>query len=256
MAAQLVPLPRPMPAEPEWAGELEEALARGDLPEPAQRFEIDSVGKAEWAMALVARLVKQRQLVREQAEEWRQPVDAWQRREEQRLGPAIEHFSVLLEGYAIERRLEDERQKTLDLPSGQVSTRKPGAPKVVIASEEELLAWLDERPGYAEQWAPAIARSVRLTEARELLEAREVAEPWCIQCGEQLTELVVLEGEPPRWLHLTSSTDEDHDAEAGVRWAACLTDPGAGFFGGGDVAVPGCAVEAGWISAKVKPAQL
>lgn len=156
-------LPPALIAAPPIAAELDEALLAAHvdatLPDAVQGWQIDSLDAAEWAARRLIAAERRADEVRAQAEIWREPIDRWETDELARLDPAIRYFTDRLRAFALVRRADDERHnKTTRLPSGEITTRSGGEPKVVVEDEAAVIAWAKET--LTEGELPAVVKKV------------------------------------------------------------------------------------------------
>lgn len=112
----------------------------GDEPEPPNRWRVTDNGSAEWAMRHVAQAEAELAHLRQQADEWRAPIDAWLERQSRPLLALRAFMGAHLERYALERREANPKAKTLTLPSGRVLTSYV-PPKVVVTDQDQLVEW-------------------------------------------------------------------------------------------------------------------
>lgn len=132
----------------------------------AMAWQVRSLDDAEWAMRTRSAIVDELAALQEQAEAWRQRVDAWLDQVSRPLVGRVAYLDDRLTTYQAARRAKDERRnKTLYLPSGEVRSRSV-APKVTLRvrdDDERLIAW-------AKQNAPAaldVKERVTVSKARE-----------------------------------------------------------------------------------------
>ena len=116
------------------------AADESDEDSTARRWEIDGLGSAEWAMRHVAETDAELAELAHQAAEWAERIQAWFDQRAAQLGARRAFFAGHLERYALALREDDERAKTLTLPSGKVSTQG-SSPKVGIADEAVVQVW-------------------------------------------------------------------------------------------------------------------
>lgn len=185
MPAELEP---PSPRPPSVDAELDEAIMLAldpavegidaSLPDSVQRWQIDNLDSAEWAMRKLARLEARAVAISRQADVWRAPIDQWEQAEQARIEPAALFFAERLRTYAVARRAEDERaNKTLRLPSGTVSTRRATEPKVVLTDEEAVIAWAAASlPADEYEAVVQTVQTVRISALRKLVKA-VIADP-------------------------------------------------------------------------------
>lgn len=118
----------------------------------ADRFVVDDLAKAEWAMKKIATLQKDVEEKQQQAkrmkEEYASSVDAWLTSECESAQSDIEFFRSLLEPF-IKAEIEKSngKKKSINLPSGSCGYRKQSAVyrmggEVVDAKNETLKEWL------------------------------------------------------------------------------------------------------------------
>ena len=133
---------------------------------------VDDASSAEWAMGKVSAASERVRVASAQAEVWMNKISEWLIAETKRDRATIEFMSAHLERYAIEqRRLSDGRTKTINLPSGKITTARPKTESVIVADEKAVLEWgatLDRAVGDA-----MTSRKVRLTELRSFVHITE-----------------------------------------------------------------------------------
>lgn len=213
----VAPIPADLsPDAPEFAQELDEAILSGiEPPEPAQKWEIRSTGQAEWAMRKLAVLKDRERDVQLQAIAWRERIEQWEREELKRTAPGVEYFTGHLERYGLENRILTGRA-SVPLPSGEISTRQPKTPTVVVVDEEALLQWLaDNLPTSTYEAVVQVTHKPKILELRRNVEARPVPLPFCIECGASIVCESDLTAEGPKlWTHEGDAreVDDDHPA--------------------------------------------
>lgn len=110
----------------------------------ALSWSIVTLDDAEWAMRMRAAIADELSALHEQAEAWRDRVDAWIEQVSKPLVGRISYLDDRLTAYQAARRAQDEkRNKTLWLPSGEVrsSSRSPKVALRVREDDEQLVAW-------------------------------------------------------------------------------------------------------------------
>jgi hypothetical protein len=146
---------------------------------PARTWLPADVGQAEWAMGMLRHLAAEEASLRAQARLWHEQIDDWLSRAT--AGPARRRtfFENALVSYAAGWREQDEKRRTLHLPSGEIKATVPASGRVVIDNEADLLEWLEEvaagSDGHAVELADAAIKrtpnTVRLPELRKLVKA-------------------------------------------------------------------------------------
>jgi phage host-nuclease inhibitor protein Gam len=144
-------LPIPLPAslaaiiEPFTDDELDAAIVAQvegrEVPAKVGNFAIDTDPKAEWALRKLAALDARRMEIIETHQAWIAQIEQSLAENVARIDPRVEVFRNALEQYAKNKRAEDDRAKTIQLPSGTVSTTRTQKPSVHIANEEAVLKW-------------------------------------------------------------------------------------------------------------------
>lgn len=117
--------------------------ADDDTADEVQRWQITDDGAAEWAMRHLAVLNTERGQLSAQADEWVRRIRFWFDQAVRPIDVRAVFFTRHLERYALRRRAEDPKAKTLNLPSGRVATRLT-SPAVAVYDEERLIAWCKE----------------------------------------------------------------------------------------------------------------
>lgn len=126
-------------AEAAAAGEADDELG---LPEPARRWTVTNTADAEWALRLVAVADDELRTLRAQADEWAGRIASWF------ASAAKPHLATKglmeahLKRYALQRRADNPKAKTLSLPAGRVQTTYT-APKVEVADADAVVAWAE-----------------------------------------------------------------------------------------------------------------
>lgn len=139
-------------------------------PHPAQspyRWSITDMPSAEWAIRKYAALDSEIAEAEQLAADWIEQVRQWLDRTKRPLVRRRGFFEEHLTGYALRRRHEDPRFKTLKLPSGDVPTRLQPARVAVRddkASVETFVEWaLEHAPDTVKaKWSP-VADEVKKT---------------------------------------------------------------------------------------------
>jgi len=149
-----------------------------DGPTPDNRWQIDGINTAEWAMRHVRGATKQIDGIHEQAEAFRaelrdrlRRVDEWEEQVSKTPRRTVDFFTYHLESYAHEvRRESDGRIKTLTLPSGKVTTREASGPVVEIADHDALLGWFKRNTSdLVQELVIKTTEKVLISEARPYL---------------------------------------------------------------------------------------
>jgi hypothetical protein len=148
-------------------------------------------------MGMLRHLAAEEASLRAQARLWHQQIDDWLARAT--AGPARRQafFENALVSYAASWREQDEKRRTLHLPSGEIKATVPATAKVVIDDEAALLEWLNEveeqttlgdhDPTEAAELAHAAIKrtpdTVRLPELRKLVKAEPTQDGgWVAVC--------------------------------------------------------------------------
>lgn len=153
----------------------------------ASRWSVTDHGAAEWAMERLAGALDEIDGLEEQAAVWRSRIDDWLTASAARPRRFAAFLERQLSDYALAQRAANPKAATVSVPSGKVSTRKVEA-RPVIAAEDAVLEWLDERGDVPEG---AIKRSPRVSKLRSVIAIAEretgrfVVEVGC--CGASLT---------------------------------------------------------------------
>lgn len=117
-----------------------------DLTEDAShRWRIEDDETAEWAMRKLATTQAELAALDEQMRRWTARIQAWRERRAAPLVRSRDFMAERLKDYALALR-EATGTKSLDLPSGTVSTRA-SQPKLEIADDDAFVSWaLDVAP--------------------------------------------------------------------------------------------------------------
>lgn len=117
-----------------------------EAPKPDPRvtgFEIHDLGLAEWAMRHVAEINANEVALEAQRVEWQQRIDAWHAAMTKRLAARRAFLDHHLCEYAAEHRaLDPKRNKTLHLPSGQVSSTE-SKPSIMVGDADRVVGWVE-----------------------------------------------------------------------------------------------------------------
>jgi hypothetical protein len=158
---------------------------------PARTWLPADVGQAEWAMGMLRHLAAEEASLRGQARLWHEQIDDWLSRAAAQPARRRAFFEGALVGYAARWRDEDEKRRTLHLPSGEIKATVPASGRVVIDNEADLLEWLEEvaagSDGAAVELADAAIKrtpdTVRLPELRKLVKAEPTQDGgWVAVC--------------------------------------------------------------------------
>lgn len=121
-----------------------DAMLAGDVdavPAKVGNFELSDEARAEWAMRKVREYRLRLAEIKRQHDDWVARIE--QNREEVsgRLEARVRVFDVALERYAILRRVANEKDATIALPSGKLKTTRDKQPTVHIGNEEAFARW-------------------------------------------------------------------------------------------------------------------
>lgn len=191
------------------------------------KWEIESLAHAEVLMRRLRRLRHRENDVKAQANDWRAPIDEWERAALARLAGPIERYTDQLKTYAILQREYDQRNKTLRVPSGEVPTRRDSGPKISIDDPDAVVEWACNQLGGAEfDEVIETSFSVKATAMKNRLEIHPTPDPWCRTCGCELVEPPDgIVGDLSAFRHLDPATDADHAAAPGERLAVIYRKP-------------------------------
>lgn len=110
--------------------------------EVKQRFRVENLDQANWAMRKLKAVKKQQAEIDTLADNEIQRIKAWQDKEKKKNERTSEFFEFLLTEYLMEGRKTDKKFK-VTTPNGSVSTKKQQT-KWEIRNEKELIKWLKE----------------------------------------------------------------------------------------------------------------
>ena len=110
--------------------------------EVKQRFKIDNLEQANWALRKIKAYSKQQAELDDLAEKEIQRIREWQEKEKKKTQRSIDFFESILTLYLYEQRIKDPKFK-VSTPYGTISTRKQ-QPKWEIKDKEGLVTWLKE----------------------------------------------------------------------------------------------------------------
>lgn len=108
-----------------------------------ERFTVDSMEKADWAVRKIARERRRLAEARELAKAERSRIDEWEAEQTQRCETATAFFEDLLQNY--HRRLldDDPKAKTVRLPSGELVARKlPDS--LICDGGDDTIEWTEQ----------------------------------------------------------------------------------------------------------------
>lgn len=143
MAQQYEDLP-PLPPELAIA---EEPFTDDEFERRSERvvgFQIDSIDVAEWAMAKHAALNAELDVANRRRIGYIERIEAWFARDANRLHANIDFFSMHLKAYMRDRRDADGRTKSIDFPSGRL-TSHGSQPRVTVTNDDAVVAWLEQQ---------------------------------------------------------------------------------------------------------------
>lgn len=118
-----------------WAGEVDA------IPAKVGNFELTDEGRAEWAMRKLVEYSLRVRDIDARHDDWVERIERNRAEEKRRWEARAAVFDKVLERYAVLRRAANEKDATIHLPSGTVSTKKPKAPTVHIGNEEAFARW-------------------------------------------------------------------------------------------------------------------
>ncbi len=132
---------------------------RQPFPSPVVAWSVCDTGSAEWAMRKLAHAEHQIAEVRADARRFKDQIEAWEKAQLRRPERAANFFTGQLVTYA-RRKREEEDQKTLKLPSGEVTSRRnPARPEIVKDEESDFIEWAKATAPKAvkAKWSPVMA---------------------------------------------------------------------------------------------------
>lgn len=103
---------------------------------------LDNDRTAESALRRLRRLTHKREELRAQCDAWTNEILEWWSGEDGPMAREVERLTTALEHYALATRSRDDR-KTVELPSGTLSTRQATDPIIDITDPKAVIAWLD-----------------------------------------------------------------------------------------------------------------
>lgn len=194
----------PIPAElvgdqPEWANELDEAIAAGaEVPEPVRPWVPTSEGEAEWAARKLAVLLGRAREVREQATAWHARITEWADGELGRVLPGVTFFDRRLQEYGLAQRATNPKRATIPLPSAVIATTMPKTPTVELVDEDAFAKWaLDFLDGAVYEAVTSTKVHALISEIRKIVEVK----PGPIVCNDCLGEIVHVD-DGDGWRHV------------------------------------------------------
>lgn len=180
----------PLPADLIDHPDETELLEQADKSE-AERWRITDDGAAEWAMRRLAEIRRAAVAAQAQADEWIFQIEAWLRAQVAPNERSRAYFESLLVDYATRRRVDDD-VKTLNLPSGSVTSRAAGD-KVKVIDTDAFLDWAqDHELDQVVRWKrePVMAEVNRLPLVYDENEVRYLVPPLT-----QDTQMIDADGE-------------------------------------------------------------
>lgn len=156
----------------EAAIDVDDAVHQLHQEHPRWRCEDD--GGAEWALRHVVRADQELQHLQAQANDWAARIQQWFDHRAKPLLATKAFMEGQLTRYALDRRDQDPKIKSLVLPSGAVRTTAH-KPAVTVADEAEVLRWLHDQGGVLLQdVAPEQPRRVYVNPLRDHVQPVEV----------------------------------------------------------------------------------
>lgn len=134
---------------------------REPFPSPVVAWSVCDTGSAEYAMRMLAHAEAKLVELTTDAERFHEQIDRWLAGEAKRPRQASNFFEGQLEAYARRRREEDEKQKTLTVPSGVVTSHRNPARAAVAEdkpTKEAFIEWAKARglPLVKAKWSPVM----------------------------------------------------------------------------------------------------
>lgn len=167
-------------------------------------WSVCDTGSAEYAMRSLAHAEARLVELTTDAERFHEQIDRWLAGEAKRPRQASNFFEGQLEAYA-RRRREEDGAKTLNLPSGSVTSRlNPARPEVPKDAEEVFIEWARTTPMVKPKWSPVMA------EVKKRVTFATVRVP---DFGHEPFELVPwpdADGAITAWVALPRDTAEEH----------------------------------------------
>lgn len=152
-----------------------------------ERFKIENTEQLSWAFRkLKAYKAKERE-IEEVANAERERIDAWEKKEKEKIQGSIEYFENLIYEYHMEQLKKDSRAKTLSTPYGKSRARtyKPQAKK---QNEEAILQHVLEN-----KMDEYIKPTLNWNELRKNIQIAEVNGRWIAvdENGQEIPGVVV-----------------------------------------------------------------
>lgn len=111
--------------------------------EARERFRVENMDQASWAMRKLAKVLQQRAEIRDVAERRKEQVDEWCAAEIRRTDRDREFFGNLLVDYHERELAADPHRKTINLPEGTLKARKT-PDKIDVFDPGAFTAWAEE----------------------------------------------------------------------------------------------------------------
>lgn len=128
-------------ADEEAVEEWVEQRVGGDVAAVPDRWKIETLAHATWAMSKYAAAAAHVAEVRALADDARRRIAEWEQAQRQRADASLAFFGWHLEQYALgERDATMDRVKSVTLIDGQVKTRAT-AERVVVVDDAAVIAW-------------------------------------------------------------------------------------------------------------------
>lgn len=174
-----------------------DGLLDSDEPTGTLAWAIDGTATAEWAMRKLAAARRRIGEIEDTAARWHARIDAWAARESRRPLRTEQFMADRLAAYAVSRRREDPKAKTLTLPSGVVRTKEVHATVEPDPQHtDELLAWLASTAEEVRRTAltqPTVSRS-GLRKVVEIVDTGDGVTVVCPATGEVVPGVRVVDG--------------------------------------------------------------
>lgn len=114
---------------------MENTALQLDVTEQAEeRFQIDDIPKAEWALKKIAHYNRIKAKRKAEYEQMKADNEHWYQQETAEADRQIEYFQALLQPFA-EKELEGSKKKSVALPSGKIGFRA-GTQKFFLGADE------------------------------------------------------------------------------------------------------------------------
>lgn len=152
-----------------------------------ERFTIDSLEKADWAISKISKHQRNAETIRQFANKRIREIEEWAVKEMEHDKNSIAYFEALLLPFAEPQIKPTDKKRSLKVPSGSFGLKK-AQPKF-IQDKEKLTAW-------AKQSAPAFIKTEESVKWAELKETLKIKGNVAITADGEIVDGVTVEEQP------------------------------------------------------------